>query len=131
MASTIHETSQAVMGSGAIAAGTLEQEIRNDSENLVVGDFRINLYQRTVSVRDKKIELAPAEFELLMFLISHPKRMVTPQTMLSTHWTGNRVHQTQFLRVLLSLRKKLEAAGAGLHYIRTEPMVVYRFDPLG
>ena len=119
------------MRSGAIATRTLQHEIPSDSENLVIGDFRINLFQRTVSVRDKKIELAPAEFDLLVFMISHPKRMVTPQTMLSTHWTGNRVHQTQFLQVLLSLRKKLEAAGAGLHYIRTEPMVVYRFDPMG
>jgi hypothetical protein len=30
---------------------------------------------------------------------------------------------------LLSLRKKLDEAGAGKHYLRTEPWIVYRFDP--
>ena len=103
----------------------------SDGEVLKVGDFRIDFEHRTVSVRGKRVDLAAAEFELLVFLISHPKRMVTSQTMLSTHWESGRVHQTQFLQVLLSLRKKLEAAGAGLHYIRTEPLVVYRFDPIG
>jgi hypothetical protein len=29
----------------------------------------------------------------------------------------------------MSLRKKLVAAGQGKHYLRTEPWVVYRFDP--
>jgi len=106
-------------------------EMSGDPGVVRVGDFRIDFEQRTAFVRDKKLDLAHAEFDLLVYLVSHPKRMVTGQTMLSTHWDHDRVHQTQFLQVLLSLRKKLEAAGAGQHYIRTEPLVVYRFDPLG
>jgi len=98
---------------------------------LNVGDFRIDLDQRTVVVRNKHVDLAATEFDLLVFLVGHPKRMVTAQTMLKTQWGEDGVHQTQFLQVLLSLRKKLEATGAGDHYIRTESLVVYRFDPLG
>jgi hypothetical protein len=30
---------------------------------------------------------------------------------------------------LISLRKKLDAAGPGKHYLRTEPWIIYRFDP--
>lgn len=37
--------------------------------------------------------------------------------------------KAMFLAVLLSLRKKLDAAGDGKHYLRAEPWVVYRFDP--
>lgn len=102
-----------------------------EASELSVGDFKIDLERRTAFVRGKKVELACEEFDLLVYLVSHPKRMVTTQTMLSTHWDDDRIHQTQFLQLLLSLRKRLEAAGAGLHYIRTESLVVYRFDPLG
>lgn len=120
---------------GAVHAinGEMKSQLgtRQEHGTLDVGDFCINLEQRTVVVRSKRVELTAAEFDLLVFLVSHPKRMVTSQTMLSTYWDRDRVHQTQFLQVLLSLRKKLDAAGAGLHYIRTEPLVVYRFDPLG
>jgi len=109
----------------------LDWEMSGASGMISVGDFRIDFEQRTALVRERKLDLASAEFDLLVYLVSHPKRMVTGQTMLSTHWEDDSVHQTQFLQVLLSLRKKLEAVGAGQHYIRTEPLVVYRFDPLG
>lgn len=102
----------------------------HDHDLLAVGDFRIDLDRRTVLLREKSIELAPEEFDLLVFLVSNPKKMVTSRTMLSTHWNGGHVHQAKFLQVLLSLRRKLEAVVDG-HYIRTEPLVVYRFDPLG
>jgi len=109
----------------------LSCEVSERGGTLGVGDFRIDFDQRTAFVRGTKLELASAEFDLLVYLVSHPKRVVTGQTMLSTHWDNDRLQQTHFLQVLLSLRKKLEEVGAGLHYIRTEPMVVYRFDPLG
>jgi len=102
-----------------------------DDELLNVGDFRINLNTRTVLLRGSTILLTAEEFDLLVFLVTNPKKLVTPQTMLSTLWQGSKVHQTQFLAVLLSLRKKLDAAGGGTHYLKTEPMVVYRFDPKG
>jgi hypothetical protein len=54
----------------------------------------------------------------LGFVVLGPKRMQAT------------LRQTQFLRVLLSLRKKLEAAETGQQYLRTEPWVIYRFDPL-
>ena len=118
---------------GNCSATDMKSECRmpTPGDTLIVGDFRIDVEERTVFLRNKKLELATAEFNLLVYLVSHPKRMVTGQTMLSTHWGDDRVHQTQFLQVLLSLRRKLEAAAAGTHYIRTEPLIVYRFDPVG
>ena len=82
---------------------------------------------RTVLLRGRELRLTSEEFALLVFLTSDPKKMVTPATVLSTDWPGQGVRHTEFLRVLLSLRKKLEKDGA--RYIRTEPWVVYRFDP--
>jgi DNA-binding response OmpR family regulator len=93
------------------------------------GDFRIDLDNRTAALRGENLELTSQEFEVLMFLVNHPQRLITPRTVLATSWTTDRPRQTEFLPALLSLRKKLETAGQGKHYLRTEPWIVYRFDP--
>ena len=93
------------------------------------GDFRIDLSSRTVTLRGEKLELSFEEFDVLMFLVTHPQRLISPRTMLATSWATNPPRQTEFLRVLLTLRKKLDTVGEGKHYLRTEPWVVYRFDP--
>jgi len=93
------------------------------------GDFKIDLAERTVTLRRQELRLTSEEFDVLVFLAGHPRRLVTPHTMLATSWTANGLRQTEFLRALMSLRKKLDAAGHGKHYLRTEPWVIYRFDP--
>jgi DNA-binding response OmpR family regulator len=107
-----------------------ESDTDSASEMLEVGDFKIDTHKRRVTLQGDPLELTSEEFEVLVFLTTNPQRVVTPQTTLATHWTGARTHQTQFLRVLLSLRKKLETAAAGHQYLRTEPWVIYRFDPV-
>ena len=119
------------MSSEVPRRGVAVIKTRERAEVLVAGDFLIDLDQRRVKVRNQEVHLTADEFELLVFLLSHPKKVITAQTILSTHWDGKRVHQTRFMQVLLSLQKKLDAASAGVHYIRTEPLVVYRFDPQG
>jgi len=98
------------------------------SEIVESGDFRIDLGSRQVQVRGQELQLTDEEFELLVFLVGHPTGIITPHTRLSTRWGRNGVHQAEVLRVLTQLRKKLESLG-GSQYIRTEPWVVYRFDP--
>lgn len=93
------------------------------------GDFKIDLAARTVTLRGENLSLTAEEFDVLVFLAGHPQRLVTPHTMLATSWTASGLRQTEFLRVLMSLRKKLDAAGQGTHYLKTEPWVIYRFDP--
>jgi len=99
------------------------------TETIVVGDFAINTVKRTATVRGEDLRLTSEEFDVLVFLTTHPLRCVTPHTTLSTSWTGSGLHQTEFLKALLSLRKKLETVAAGKQYLRTEPWVIYRFDP--
>ena len=94
------------------------------------GDFRIDLAQRRVSLRGRELSLTSEEFDVLVFLAGHPQSLVTPRTILATSGGAQRVRQAEFLKVLISLRGKLDAAAdQGKHYIRTEPWVVYRFDP--
>ncbi len=92
------------------------------------GDFKIDLTERIVKLRGQELLLTAEQFDVLVFLAGHPQHVVTPHTMLAS-CTENRFRQTEFLRTLVSLRKKLEAAEPGRHYLRTEPWVIYRFDP--
>lgn len=98
------------------------------AEVIQAGDFRIDLQSRRVAVRGNEVQLTQEEFDLLVFLTTHPKKVVTPSTRLVTRAGGNRVRQAQFLRVLLDLCRKIEPDNSH-HYIRTEPWVFYRFDP--
>jgi two-component system KDP operon response regulator KdpE len=93
------------------------------------GDFKINLDERSGTLRDRDLRLTSEEFDVLVFLASHPRSLVIPQTMLATSSTANQLGQTKFLTTLIFLRKKLDAAGHGKHYLHTEPWVIYRFDP--
>jgi DNA-binding response OmpR family regulator len=93
------------------------------------GDFHIDLAKRTVTLHGQELPLTSDEFDVFVFLAGHPQRLVTPNTMVSADWTTNRLRQTDFLRALISLRKKLDAAGPDKHYLRIEPWVLYRFDP--
>jgi DNA-binding response OmpR family regulator len=116
---------------GEETPGTQQTELPTVSSNEVirVGDFRIDTAERTATLRDQELSLSPEEFDVLVFLVRHPQSVVTPHTVLATNWSADRPHQTEFLKALLSLRKKIEAAASGKQYLRTEPWVVYRFDP--
>jgi len=101
-----------------------------DRESIVeVGDFTIDLAQRTVMVRGREISLNDAEFDLLVFLTTHRRKVVTPRTLLITRWARGEARQEDFLPILLSLRKKLDSELPGQHYVRMEPWVLCRFEP--
>jgi DNA-binding response OmpR family regulator len=99
------------------------------TEVMEVGDFTIDTAGRTAMLRGQDLRLTSAEFDVLVYLTTHPQRCVTPHTVLATSWAEDGLHQTEFLKVLLSLRQKLDAVVAGNHYLRTEPWIIYKFDP--
>ena len=110
---------------------TNESRAGNPAEQDVIeaGDFRVDFRTRRAAVRGHELRLTQEEFDLLAFLIGHPKSIITPHTRLSTRWGHDQVRQSDFLRVMAQLQKKLQAAEGSSNYIRTEPWVVYRFDP--
>jgi DNA-binding response OmpR family regulator len=101
----------------------------NVSGLIEVGDFRIDLDARSVRIRDRELSLSSEEFDLLVFVAEHPRRIITPHTMLRTRCGNDRVRQVEMLRTLHSLCQKLQTVADGSRYLRTEPWVCYRFDP--
>jgi two-component system, OmpR family, KDP operon response regulator KdpE len=94
------------------------------------GDFHVDLDSREITVRGKPIHLTPKEFDLLVYFIKRPGKVLTHRTLLAALWGGNYVEQNEYLRVFVgNLRKKIESDSASPRYILTEPWIGYRFDP--
>jgi two-component system, OmpR family, KDP operon response regulator KdpE len=100
-----------------------------DERVFVSGDFRIDLGSQRVTVQSQELRLDEEEFEMLVFLAGHHTNIITPQTRLTTRWGREHIRQSDFLRVLANLQRKLESIPGGARYIRTEPWLVCRFDP--
>ena len=83
-----------------------------------------------VTVGDRQVHLTPKEYDLLVYLIRHPGKVLTHRTLLAAVWGGNYVEQTEYLRVFIGqLGKKIETDSASPRYILTEPWIGYRFNP--
>ena len=97
---------------------------------LHAGHFRIALEERNVIIENKEVRLTPKEYDLLVYLVRHPGKVLTHHVLLGALWGGNYTEQTEYLRVFIGqLRKKIETDPANPKYILTEPWIGYRFDP--
>lgn len=111
---------------------TLRRSPARDANLTVIeeNDFRIDLESRNVTVRGGEVHLSPKEFDLLVYFMHHPGKVLTHRNLLSAIWGGNSVEQTEYLRVFIRhLRKKIEPEPNRPRYILTEPWVGYRFIP--
>ncbi len=94
------------------------------------GDFQIDLDAHSVSVAGRDVHLTPKEFDVLLYMAQHPRKVLTHRSILTAVWGSNSVEQNEYLRVFVGqLRKKLESDASSPRYILTEPWVGYRFEP--
>jgi two-component system KDP operon response regulator KdpE len=94
------------------------------------GDFRVDTEARKLTVQRKELHLTPKEYDLLLYLIRNPGKVLTHRTLLAAVWGGDSTEQTEYLRVLIGqLRKKIESNPAHPQFILTEPWIGYRFNP--
>ena len=81
-------------------------------------------------VSGREVKLTPKEFDLLVYLAQHPRKVVTTRKLLGAIWGANSTEQPEYVRVFVNhLRKKLEPNVENPRYILTEPWVGYRFEP--
>jgi two-component system KDP operon response regulator KdpE len=102
-----------------------------DMPPLEAGDFRIDVVERRVSVRGNEVHLTPKEFDLLVYLVRRPNRVIQHHPLLAALWGEYAVEHPEYLRVLMGqLRKKVEPVPSSPSYLITEPWVGYRFNPV-
>ena len=94
------------------------------------GDFLVDLDAHSVSVSGREVRLTPKEFDLLVYLAQHPRKLITTRKLLAAVWGAHSTEQPEYVRVFVNhLRKKLEPNPENPRYILNEPWVGYRFEP--
>jgi two-component system phosphate regulon response regulator PhoB len=80
--------------------------------------IRVDLDGREVRVGSKRIELRPAEFDLLVHLIDHPGQVLTYQVLSEALSTGGRIMTSENLYShAKNLRQSLGAAGGNIETV--------------
>src|SRR5207302_4404137 len=94
---------------------------------LEIGELRLDLQKRLVTVGDRAVSLTPTEYELLRLLAEKEGKLLTHPTILQRVWGLAYSRESNYLHVYVShLRRKIEPDPARPRYILTEPGVGYR-----
>jgi two-component system KDP operon response regulator KdpE len=98
-----------------------------DEPAIRVDGLEVDLSARAVRVEGSEVHLTPIEFDLLKTLARNRGRLMTHRALLVEVWGPQYASDTQILRThIANLRRKIEPAGDGPRYIRTDPGVGYR-----
>lgn len=101
----------------------------SEGKTIELGDLRIDVDARIVSVSGRPVHLTPKEFDVLVYLADRPGKVVAHRRLLGAVWGGESTEQVEYLRVVVApLRKKLQPSADSPQYIVTEPWIGYRFE---
>lgn len=111
-------------------ASTPSEEIEKPvSKPLILGDIAVDEQNYEVSVRGKKIELTPKEFELLIYFMKRKDRVIDRDTLLDRIWNYDFAGQSRIVDVHVShLRDKIELDPKRPIYLVTVRGFGYRFQ---
>jgi two-component system KDP operon response regulator KdpE len=98
-----------------------------ESASVSVGELRMDLAARQISVAGREVHLTPIEFKLLSALIRQAGKVLTHRQLLNEVWGPQHVQETHYVRVYMAgLRRKIETDPAQPRYLLTEQGVGYR-----
>jgi two-component system, OmpR family, KDP operon response regulator KdpE len=96
-----------------------------------VGELRLDLEKRLVTMDGRAVSLTPIEYDLLRLLAENEGKLLTHPTILREIWGPAYGEESNYLHVYVShLRRKIEPDPARPRYILNQPGVGYRLvDP--
>ena len=93
-----------------------------------VGELRIDLEKRAVTMAGRPVSLTPIEYDLLRLFASNEGKLLTHTTILREIWGPAYQEESNYLHVYTShLRRKIEPDPARPRYLLNHPGVGYRF----
>ncbi len=98
---------------------------------LEIGDLRLDLDKRAVSMHGRDVPLTPIEYDLLRLLAVNEGKLLTHPTILREIWGPAYREESNYVHVYVShLRRKIEPDPARPRYLLNQPGVGYRLvDP--
>lgn len=98
-------------------------------EEISEGDLKLNVVNRTLSVKDKSVSVTEKEFELLKLLIENKNTTLKKEYIFNTIWGSDSDSELQTLTVHIKwLREKVEEEPKKPKHIITVWGVGYRFE---
>jgi len=94
---------------------------------LELGDLRLDLEKRLVTVAGNPVSLTPTEYDLLRLLAQNEGKLMTHPAILRAVWGPRYREESNYLHVYVShLRRKIEPDPSSPRYLLTEPGAGYR-----
>jgi DNA-binding response OmpR family regulator len=94
------------------------------------GDLAVDQQARTAALAGRALTLTAREFDLLAFLLAHPRRAFTRAELLEQVWGWSFGDQSTVTVHVRRLREKVESDAAAPRRIVTVWGVGYRYDPV-
>lgn len=89
------------------------EKAAKDEHLLIYGELSIHEQTREVLYYEKPIDLTPREFDLLFYLLKHPKQVLTREQILEAVWGFDYYGDTNVVDVYIRyVRQKLAAANS-------------------
>jgi DNA-binding response OmpR family regulator len=104
------------------------REREQASEGITVGEVRVDLERREVTLAGRPVVMTAREFDLVAHLAQNRGRVVSRESLFEAAWGYDAEFSTNSLDVhLYRVRKKLETDPAGPRYLHTVRGYGYRF----
>jgi DNA-binding response OmpR family regulator len=114
---------------GTILARSQQGDGHSKNYEFDNGLLKIDIDNRQVIVKDKRLKLSPIEFRLLVFLARHAGKVLTLEFILDNVWGSERMKNIGYVHVYMShLRNKIEENPRKPRYIQTMYGIGYRFE---
>src|ERR1700692_1212468 len=91
------------------------------------GQFALDSWKRTVSRADSPVSLTPKAFDVLLFLVQNPNRLVTKEELLQAVWGDAFVEEGNLTQYISHLRKALGDDSENTRMIVTIARKGYQF----
>jgi two-component system response regulator ResD len=95
------------------------------------GGLTVDLTAHEVTLHEQPLLLTTREFDLLSYLIAHPRQTFTREELMHSVWGWSYGDQSTVTVHVRRLRQKLESGGGDPQPIATVWGVGYRYDPVG
>ncbi|HET6485891.1 MAG TPA: response regulator transcription factor [Spirochaetia bacterium] len=103
-------------------------DLKSSPNAVKFGDFLLDIDGYLLKRGGEKIPLSTKEFEVLTFLVTHPGRAMTPDTIYSEVWRNQYGDITAVAVYIQRLRKKIETDPSSPMFIETVHGMGYRFN---
>ncbi len=92
------------------------------------GEYELKVRTRTVSYRGTAVPFESKTFEVLLYLVANPGRVVTKEEVLKAVWPDSFVEESNLTQHVFRLRKALRPQEGDAPYIVTVPGQGYQFS---